>query len=122
MANHLTRRSFMQAASIATVAIPAGTLAFSAAPGDDPLLGLLLRRRAILADLNRSKSDIADDDPRVIELDAVEFAMIGLPALTTSTALMAMEDVIKDLPDLAAGDVEISLLGAAFDYFRSLSA
>ena len=122
MTDQLTRRSFMRSASIAIVAIPAATVALSAIRGDDPLLGLLLRRRAILADLNRSKGDIPDDDPRVEELDAVEAAMIGLPALTTSTALMAMEDVIKDLPDLAAGDVEISLLGAALDHFHRLTA
>ena len=124
----LTRRSFMRSASIATAAISGAAVPFAATAGDDPLLVLLEKRRSILRELNSCSGDISDEHPLWLELEAVQDALIGMPALTAAGALLAVEDVIAELkistdPETYRDEaVDISLLQAAAAHLRFVSA
>ena len=109
-------------------AVPLAAVPFAFTAGADPLLVLLEKRRAILRELNSGAGDISDEHPLWLELEAVQEALIGMPALTAAGALLAVEDVIAELkistdPETYRDEaVDISLLQAAAAHLRFVSA
>jgi hypothetical protein len=112
-----TRRNVLK--SIPAVALAGGALSL---PVYDQIADLLSRRKSLIWELEHSSSEenggtgnIDDEDSRWEEIDSLEEAIIGLPALTAAGALACMEAFFAEN---CADDTDEWLLKATADYLR----